>query len=193
MSVSLPKICKSMFLTSSQLGFSGVLDEPHLVNHLVLCLRTPSLKLRIQIMDLLSALCVLSVDEGPPLILNAFSEAAQSLEEAYRFEWLVRTLISTPGEDEAGGIWDWRIASLGLFIALTRAFEDLEERCDVRGELTRRGLMHVLEVSFFWPCSSPYCKLIARHSKLAIARELFLISLMTTLENLNKISINCGV
>lgn len=125
-----------------------MLDRPHLIDSLAISLHTPNLKLRLQIIDLLSALCVLSADEGQPLVLDALSESALLTDESYRFEWLIRSLIPTPGEDAEGVIWEWRTGALGFINSLVGASDLLEERSDLRGELRRRGLNEVLEVSF---------------------------------------------
>jgi diaphanous 1 len=130
-----------------QRGFSEVLDRPSLIDSIATTLHTPNLKLRIQITDLLSALCVLSADEGQPSVLDALTESALRSDEAYRFEWLIRSLIPISGEDIDLAIWEWRTAVMGFVNALVGASDLLEERCSLRGELRRRGLDEVLEVS----------------------------------------------
>jgi hypothetical protein len=130
-----------------QRGFSTVLDSPALVNSLALSLHTPNIKVRLQVVDLLSALCVLSANEGQPMVLDALAESALFTDETYRFEWLIRSLIPVSSEDADPGSWEWRTGALAFVNALVGASELLEDRCSLRGELHRRGLNEVLHVS----------------------------------------------
>lgn len=124
-----------------------------LVNQIAYILHSPSLKLRSQTADLLAALCVLSPFEGYNLVLGGISEFKVAFEERYRFEWIIASLDAYAfiGEDRAGnedqGLWEWRCAALGLFNALCDSPNDVDDRCDIRGELHRRGFTKALEVS----------------------------------------------
>lgn len=100
-----------------------------------------------QITDLLSALCYVSPEEGRQLVLGGISESQRQFNESYRFEWLVRSLIPVADEDDESGVWEWRTACLALLNALTTSPEDVQERCELRGELQRRGIADVLDVS----------------------------------------------
>ena len=118
----------------------------------------PTYRLRCQSADLLSALCVLSPHEGHGLVLAALSEVKGPHDNLLRFQWLVNSLDPARGlQDDAsgslqgevhfdGGIWDWRVAALGLLNAIANTPDGLEERCALRGELDRRGLNTALEV-----------------------------------------------
>lgn len=134
-----------------QSGFSAVVNTPQIIYDLIIALHTPNLRLRVQIADLLSALCVLSAEEGRRLLLDGFSEAALHIKHANRFEWLIRGLIPSAETesdvDVNDEVWEWRTEVLILFNALAGASALLEERCDLRGELHRRGLNEILGVS----------------------------------------------
>lgn len=81
------------------------------------------------------------------MVLDGLTEFALQSEEAYRFEWVIRSLIPISGEDIDLAIWEWRTAALGFMNALVGASDLLEERCSLKGELRRRGLDEVLDVS----------------------------------------------
>jgi hypothetical protein len=49
--------------------------------------------------------------------------------------------------EEESGMWEWRTAALGLINALTASGIDLELRCDLRGEIRRRGFDHTVDAS----------------------------------------------
>lgn len=132
-----------------QVGFVGVLDRPTMVQHIVFCLRTPSPKVRSQVCDLLAALCVMSPDEGHHHVLDAFSELRIAFEDGARFEWLLQSLAEADPVEENGqlsAVWDWRTSAMALVNALCNSPDDLEGRCEIRGELQRRGLFESLEV-----------------------------------------------
>lgn len=81
-------------------------------------------------------------------MLDGSSDAKPILNETHRFEWLVSSLAPYDPLDEnaENTIWEWRSSALGLLNALAGQGEDLEERCDIRGELRRRGLDHAIEI-----------------------------------------------
>jgi diaphanous 1 len=137
------------FAEPVQVGFVGVLDRPAMVQHIVFCLRTPSPKVRSQVCDLLAALCVMSPDEGHHHVLDAFSELRIAFEDGARFEWLLKNLAGLEPVDENGplsAVWEWRTSAMALVNALCNSPDDLERRCEIRGELQRRGLFDSLEV-----------------------------------------------
>lgn len=98
---------------------------------------------------MLAAMCLIS-HLGHQLVLDGFSDSKIALGETFRFEWLISSLeaFSEPEvvQDE-GGMWEWRTAALGLINALTASGIDLELRCDLRGEIRRRGFDHAVDVS----------------------------------------------
>ena len=92
------------------------------------------------------------------MVVSALSDMRGPYDNLLRFQWLVNSLDATRGFDEGGlqgegsrvetdGIWEWRIAVLGLLNAVANTPDSLETRCEIRGELDRRGLGNALEVS----------------------------------------------
>jgi diaphanous 1 len=94
---------------------------------------------------------------GHQLVLDGFSDSKMSLGETFRFEWLISSLEAFDSGEEVevedeSGMWEWRTAALGLINALTTSGIDLELRCDLRGEIRRRGFDHAVDVSrLHWP------------------------------------------
>lgn len=122
---------------------------------IVLTLRVPTNRIRSASADLLSALCVLSPYEGHQLVLDALSDVKLDSTSPYRFSWLVSSLNAYYGLDQAtktvgetgdDGIWEWRQAVVGLINALTNTPDEVEARCQLRGELERRNFKSALEV-----------------------------------------------
>ena len=118
------------------------------------CLRVPTLKLRCLAADILAAMCLISA-LGHQLVLDGFSDARIAQNETFRFEWLISSLeaFSQPtveGGDldlgEESAVWEWRTAALGLVNAVTASGVDLEMRCDLRGEMKRRGFDYAVDV-----------------------------------------------
>ena len=114
-------------------------------------IRVPTLKLRCLAADMLAAMCLIS-PLGHQLVLDGFSDSKISLGETFRFEWLISSLEAFGSGDEVevedeNGMWEWRTAALGLINALTASGIDLELRCDLRGEIRRRGFDHAVDVS----------------------------------------------
>jgi diaphanous 1 len=110
-------------------------------------------------LELLAAICVLSLAEGHKAVLAAMSDYRIMFEESFRFEFLIDSLRlpdvrgdSESGEEAVGysneedGIWEARTASMALVNALTNCPEALEDRVMLREELTRRGLNEVIVV-----------------------------------------------
>lgn len=122
-----------------------MLERPILVTYIALCLLTPSIKLRCLTADLLAALCVISPNEGQPLVLAAMSEFRMVFDESFRFEWLIASLDPAAVEPD-GLLWEWRTSILALLNAVVNAPDSPEFRCEIRGELLRRGLTHAIEV-----------------------------------------------
>ena len=94
---------------------------------------------------------MLSPFEGHSLVRSALSDLPKDNGQL-RFYQLIRSLAVSHtliGEELNGmeGIWEWRVSALGLFNALANTPDNLEERCEIRGELDRRGLSSALEVS----------------------------------------------
>lgn len=131
-----------------------MLDRPALLAHIAQSLHLPTLRLRCQSADLLSALCVLSPYEGHGLVLAALSDLHQDSEEQFRFQWLISSFETAYGfglSDEESdtspeGLWEWRAAAMGLLNAIANTPDNLETRCELRGGLDRRGLTSTLEV-----------------------------------------------
>ena len=65
------------------------------------------------------------------------------MNETHRFEWLLAQCIEPPCTDASLG-WDWRTGVVAFFNAICNTHNDLEVRCELRGELYRRGLGHLL-------------------------------------------------
>jgi diaphanous 1 len=128
-----------------------VFDKPTLVTMITYCLRVPTLKLRCLAADILAAMCLISTI-GHQLVLDGFSDARITQGETFRFEWLISSLEAftdlPEGCDleEESAVWEWRKAALGLINALTGFGVDLEMRCDLRGEMRRRGFDHAVDV-----------------------------------------------
>jgi len=115
-------------------------------------LRVPTIKLRCLAADMLAAMCVIS-DLGHQLVLDGFSDSKIVLGETFRFELLISSLGAFSKQDEEVELeeerlmWEWRTAALGLINALSASEIDLELRCDLGGEMRRRGFDHAVDVS----------------------------------------------
>lgn len=129
-------------------------DKPTLVTMITYSLRVPTLKLRCLAADILAAMCLISA-LGHQLVLDGFSDARIAQNETFRFEWLISSLdaFSEPAVEggdldmgEESAVWEWRTAALGLVNAVTASGVDLEMRCDLRGEMKRRGFDHAVDV-----------------------------------------------
>ena len=148
-------------LMNIELGFEKVLEQPNLVNYIAFALRSPSYKLRLQVADVLAALCVLSLEDGHRLVCGALSELKVVAGERFRFAFLVEDLKPTASNDALGAAWDtsadldnsdaseaieweYKAAAMVLVNAITNSPEDLEERISLRDEFARRGLNEVL-------------------------------------------------
>ena len=113
-------------------------------------IRIPTLKLRCLAADMLAAMCLIS-PLGYQLVLDGFSDSKISQGETFRFEWLISSLDAFGSGDgdeveDESGMWEWRTAVLGLINALTTSGIDVELRCDLRGEIRRRGFDHAVDV-----------------------------------------------
>jgi diaphanous 1 len=114
-------------------------------------LRVPTLKLRCLGADILAAMCLISTI-GHHLVLDGFSDARMTQGETFRFEWLISSLEAFSDLQEGvdleveSAAWEWRTAALGLVNAMTASGVDLEMRCDLRGEMRRRGFDHAVDV-----------------------------------------------
>jgi hypothetical protein len=124
-----------------QLGVQAVFDHPGLVISLVSALRTPNLKIRCQITDLLAAVCVIAFD-GSKLLLDSLSDSRDIFDEQLRFEWLIQSLLEDGGAD----LWLWRANFTILINTLMGSIDALESRCELRAELRRRGFEEVIRV-----------------------------------------------
>ena len=130
--------------TDEQNGVARILGHPELIRDTVICLKTPSPKLRIIIAELLAALVVVSHTANQHPMLDGMADASHGLGETYRFDWLVSSLARGDGDDEE---WHWQESVIVLLNTLIAAEEDVEARCALRGELQRRGLVDRLSVS----------------------------------------------
>ncbi|TKY84985.1 hypothetical protein EX895_006065 [Sporisorium graminicola] len=143
-------------LMNVELGFEKVLDQPNLVNYIAFALRSPSYKLRLQVADVLAALCVLSLDDGHRMVCAALSELKVVSGERFRFAFLVEDLKPEASSDLLNDAdledtdaseaieWEYKAAAMVLVNAITNSPEDLEERVSLRDEFARRGLNEVL-------------------------------------------------
>ncbi len=148
-------------LMNVELGFEKVLEQPNLVNYIAFALRSPSYKLRLQVADVLAALCVLSLEDGHRMVCGALSELKVVTGERFRFAFLVEDLKPSASGDALGDVWDstadlddvdaseaieweYKAAAMVLVNAITNSPEDLEERISLRDEFARRGLNEVL-------------------------------------------------
>ncbi|WVW81462.1 hypothetical protein I302_103456 [Kwoniella bestiolae CBS 10118] len=140
------EIAKSLrVLMNTDIGFNATLAHHDLLNNTTLSLRTPSFRIRNQILDLLTALVTLSPGNGSRLILDALSELKSTNQDKYRFSWLIESIKPVQDEDGEQGIWDWRTGVVALCSALCNASEEVEERLELRGELKRRGFIEILQ------------------------------------------------
>ncbi|SAM77134.1 related to Diaphanous protein homolog 1 [Ustilago bromivora] len=148
-------------LMNIELGFEKVLEQPNLVNCIAFALRSPSYKLRLQVADVLAALCVLSLEDGHRMVCGALSELKVVTGERFRFAFLVNDLKPNASSESLSEAWDtsvdvddadaneaieweYKAAAMVLVNAITNSPEDLEERVSLRDELARRGLNEVL-------------------------------------------------
>lgn len=106
---------------SEQSGFEQVLSQSKLITYISFSLFTTSNKLRAQVADVLAALCLLSLDNGHPVVLAALSDFRVAHEEKFRFEYLVGSIglrgatdEERPDEsvEEDAGIWEYRTAAM---------------------------------------------------------------------------------
>lgn len=95
----------------------------------------------------MGAICLIS-SRGHQQVLDGLSDAKSTLGENHRFEWLVASLSAYDQipEDDESGVWEWRSSAMGLINALAGSGDEVESRCEIRGELRRRGLDHAVEV-----------------------------------------------
>ena len=132
-------------------------DKPTLVTMISYSLRVPTLKLRCLAADILAAMCLISA-LGHQLVLDGFLDARIAQNETFRFEWLISSLEAFADTREGGdmeeesAVWEWRTAALGLVNAVTASGVDLEMRCDLRGEMKRRGFDHAVDVRINVSC-----------------------------------------
>ena len=107
---------------------------------------------------MLAAICYVSPTDGHKAVISAFSEYRVEFNETSRFKELIGSLnLPDPTEadgpsDELGysseeeGVWEARTASMSLVNAITNFPDSLEDRIQLREELSRRGLNEVLVV-----------------------------------------------
>ncbi|KAJ1032638.1 hypothetical protein NDA16_000661 [Ustilago loliicola] len=148
-------------LMNIELGFEKVLEQPNLVNCIAFALRSPSYKLRLQVADVLAALCVLSLEDGHRMVCGALSELKVVTGERFRFAFLVEDLEPNASNESLNEAWEtsadlddadaneaieweYKAAAMVLVNAITNSPEDLEERISLRDEFARRGLNEVL-------------------------------------------------
>lgn len=82
--------------------------------------------------------------------MAAMSEFRVAFTETFRFEWIVQSLspsLDKEAESDEHGLWEWRTSVLAFLNALANSPELLEGRCEIRGELSRRGLGDIIDVS----------------------------------------------
>ncbi|OCF44305.1 hypothetical protein I317_01923, partial [Kwoniella heveanensis CBS 569] len=136
-------------LMNTESGFNAVIENTGMITSVTLCLRVPSLKVRAQVVDLLSGLVTLAPIEGRRLVLDGLSDLSQLNGDDHRFDFLMRSFGHEPGSDGVGeeplGLWEWRTSALAFLSVLCNASEEVEERVELRGELRRRGLYKILE------------------------------------------------
>ncbi|WWD06090.1 hypothetical protein V865_004175 [Kwoniella europaea PYCC6329] len=132
-------------LMNTDVGFNATLCHQTLLNNPVLSLRTPSYRIRNQMLDLLTAMVTLSPDTGSRLVLDALSELKLVTQDKYRFSWFVESMKPVQDEEENQGVWEWRTGVVALCSALCNAREEVEERLELRGELKRRGFVKTLQ------------------------------------------------
>lgn len=132
--------------TDDQIGLSYVLDRQGLITSTAYSLCLPTLKLRCLAADMMGAICLIS-SSGHQQVLDGLSDTKGVLGENHRFEWLVLSLLAYDpiAEEDESSVWEWRKSALGLINALAGNGDDVESRCEIRGELRRRGLDHALE------------------------------------------------
>lgn len=134
--------------TNCQIGLSYVLDRQRLITTIVCCIRLPTFKLRCLAADMLGAICLISA-QGHEQVLDSLADAKTTLEETYRFEYLLSSLsaYTTHCDDEESdaGVWEWRTSVMGLINAVAGSGDEVEGRCEIRGELKRRGLDHIVD------------------------------------------------
>ena len=84
------------------------------------------------------------------MILTGISELRTALQERYRFDWLIGSLeayeFRVDYPEEGALLWEWRVAFMVFVDALCNSPVDLEVRCELRGELERRGLGSAIQV-----------------------------------------------
>lgn len=117
-------------------------------------LQTPTLKIRCMTADVLAALCMLS-PSAHQIVLDGLSDCKTVFGETFRFEHLIKSMEAFRPEDSPDAasdspellvMWDWRISVMGLLNAVATSAEDIETRCDLRGEMCRRGMHQAIEV-----------------------------------------------
>lgn len=96
---------------------------------------------------MMGAICLIS-SQGHQQVLDGLSDAKFILGENHRFEWIVSSLsvYETILEEDESAVWEWRSSAMGFINAVAGSGDEVESRCEIRGELRRRGLDHAIEV-----------------------------------------------
>ncbi|WWC85530.1 uncharacterized protein L201_000394 [Kwoniella dendrophila CBS 6074] len=132
-------------LLNTDTGFNAFLQHPDLLTYTVFAMRIPTIRIRNQILDLLTALVTLAPEDGSKLILGALSDLRSTNRDKYRFSWIFNSIRSHPEEEEDPAQWEWRTGVVALCSVLCNASDEVEERLELRGELKRHGLMEILQ------------------------------------------------
>jgi len=107
-----------------KIGLEATMNTPGAVDALTLNLDTDNQKMKVIIIELLGALCILSQD-GHKTALDAFTHYKLRKREKFRFLILVDTLHTTPNKD-------LKVVIMLLINAMINYIDDLEERIALR-------------------------------------------------------------
>ncbi|GAM21909.1 hypothetical protein SAMD00019534_050840 [Acytostelium subglobosum LB1] len=122
-----------LHLMNTKFGIDKAIETPNAMNRLIMCLDTPKIDTRSSVIELLTAVCIVSF-EGFRAVLQSFTYFKNVKKEKVRFFHLLDTMRTNQDDHEYLAI------ALALINGLVNTPEEVEERVQLRSELTRLSL-----------------------------------------------------
>ncbi|CAJ0626891.1 7301_t:CDS:10 [Entrophospora sp. SA101] len=126
-----------------------VLKSPSLILRTVFCLLlTPNNKLCTQIAEILSVLCVWSLN-GHILVVDAFSDSRVINQEKYLFQYFMgtfKTKNDVDGKEEDGTSIEYRVTRLNLTNVIVNKSEQIEERILLQEGFVRKEIYNYFRI-----------------------------------------------
>ncbi|CAJ0879127.1 10556_t:CDS:10 [Entrophospora sp. SA101] len=142
------KILESL-LEKYAVGRCEVLKSPSLILRTVFCLLlTPNNKLCTQIAEILSVLCVWSLN-GHILVVDAFSDSRVINQEKYLFQYFMgtfKTKNDVDGKEEDGTSIEYRVTRLNLTNVIVNKSEQIEERILLQEGFVRKEIYNYFRI-----------------------------------------------